>query len=193
MKKELIACMFILLAFSCTKEQPKTDNQGQDIPISEFQVLKKQVEELKAIVDSMNSGNQEQSVSQSEFDALKQENEALKSQVELLTSGFFEVDGLRFDRNGSLISLQMLESESVQDLGNNRTLTTERTLDAQGRLIETMSRYGGYSSLNTPPYYWRRTIYEYNGKICRTTMQTYKYGLPAGVPYEEEITETTYW
>ena len=192
MKKVLFAIVAILLSFSCTKEQPKTGDKGQDIPTSEFQALKKEVEELKATVSSI-SGNQEQSVSKKEFDALKEENETLKAQLELLTSEFFEVEGLRFDRNGSLISLQFLGNETVQDLGNNRTLTTERTLDAQGRLIETLSRYGGYNGVSTPPYYWQRNIYEYSGKTCKITTQTNKWGLPAGVPYEEETTEITYW
>ncbi len=193
MKKSLFVIAAIILACSCTKEQPNTNKQDQEVPASEFQALKKEVEELKSQVKALTPGEETPVVSVSEFEALKKENEQLKAQVEMLTSGFFEVDGLRFDNNGTLISLPVLAKEIVQDLGNYHTLSTERTLDTQGRLIETMSRYGGYGSVLTPPYNWKKTTYEYSGKTCKITIQTNKYGLPAGVPYEEEITETTYW
>ena len=122
------------------------------------------------------------------------ENETLKAQVELLTAGFFEVDGLRFDKNGTLISVPKLEDEVVSDWREkNVKLTTTRTHDAEGRIIEVMNKYSGYNSMNSIPYYWQKTMYEYTGKSCKTTTQTYKSGLAAGTPYEEVITEATYW
>lgn len=188
MNKGLVVGAFILLLFSCTKESPQTDNKGQDIPANEFQALKKEVNDLKATVESL-TGNQEQSVSKSEFDALKQENEALKAQIESLTSGFFEIDGLRFDKNGNLISTPVLGNEIKEVLSQYNTYVTERKLDAEGRLSETKSYYvGGVSTMN-----WEKKIYEYNGKTCRITTQISEYGLPAGTPYWEYITETTYW
>lgn len=193
MRKLFFVSMLILTALSCTKEQPENKTQGQKVSTSEIEALRKELDELKSTVASLTPGTQDQVVSVSEFETLKKENEQLKAQVERLMSDYFEVDGLRFNKNGSLISLAVLESETVQDLGNYRTLSTKRTLDAQGRLIETMSRYSGYNSVITPPYYWRKTTYEYSGKTCKTTTQTSKWGLEAGVPYEEEITETTYW
>ena len=192
MKKHLFVISIILLAISCTKEQPETIKLDQEVPLSEFQALKKEVEELKAIVVALTPDSQEPGVSKSEFDALKQENEALKAQVELLTSGFFEVDGLRFDKNGTLISVQKLESQATEKVGNN-TLTITRKYDAEGRVIEILRDYNTHSEFSGGPYYWQKTLYEYTGKKCKTTIQTSKWGLPAGVPYEEEITEATYW
>lgn len=193
MRKIFYASVLILTALSCTKEQPENNAQGQEVSASEIEALRKELDELKSTVALLTPGTQEPGVSAEVFEALKKENEELKEQVELLTSTFFEVDGLRFDKNGSIISTPLYGSESVQDLGSNRTLTTQRTLDEKGRLIETMSRYAGYNSINTPPFYWRKVMYEYNGKTCKTTTQTSKFGLAAGVPYEEEIKETTYW
>ena len=196
MKKVLFASVFILLTLSCSKEEPKTENKDQDIPPSEFQALKQEVEDLKATISSL-AGNQEQVVSKSEFDALKQENEALKAQVELLTSEFFEVDGLRFDKNGTLISLPKLESETSSEegyyTGNVITLTTTRTYDAEGRVIEILRDYNPKREFASVPYYWQKVLYEYSGKTCKTTTQTNQKNMAAGVPYLEEITETTYW
>ena len=196
MNKGLVVGAFIIMLLSCTKETPQTDNKGQDIPASEFQALKKEVNDLKTAVESL-TGNQEQSVSKSEFDALKQENEALKAQVELLTSGFFEVDGLRFDKNGTLISVPKLESEIVEDagllMGSAILLTTTRTYDADGRVIEIDRNYNTHSEWASIPYYWQKVFYEYSGKTCKTTTQTCQRGMAAGVPYIEEITEVTYW
>ena len=136
-------------------------------------------------------------VSKDEFEALKQENDALKAQVELLTSDFFEVDGLRFDRNGTLISVPRLESEVVEEAGyvmvSVFTLTTTRTYDAEGRVIEIYRKYNTTSEWANIPYYWQKVFYEYNGKTCRITTQTNQRNMGAGVPYLEEITETTYW
>ena len=193
MKPLFIACIILLATVSCTKEQPKTTPQEETVPASEIKALRKELEELKSTVAALTSSTQEPGVSVEDFNALKKENEELKAQVELLTSGFFEVDGLRFDKNGDLISVPLLGEESLTDLGYNRTLSIQRTVDDKGRLIETMSRYGGYNSVQNPPFNWQKRIYEYNGKTCRVTTQTNKWGLEAGVPYEEEINVTTYW
>lgn len=194
MKKLFFASALVLFAaISCTKEQPGNDSQEQKVSANDIDALRKEIEDLKVAISSLTQGTQEPSVSIEEFEALKKENEELKTQVELLSDSFFEVEGLRFDRNGYLISTPVYGSESVQDLGNNRFLTTQRTLDENGRLAETLSRYSGYNNINHPPFYWQKVLYEYSGKTCKTTTQTSKWGLEAGVPYEEEITETTYW
>lgn len=193
MKPLFIACIILLATVSCTKEQPKTTPQEETVPASEIKALRQELEELKSTVAALTPSTQEPGVSVDEFNALKKENEDLKAQVELLTSGFFEVDGLRFDKNGDIISVPLLGEEAVQDLGFSRTLSIQRTLDAQGRLKETMSRYAGYNSTSNPPFYWQKKIFEYSGKSCRVTTQTSKWGLAAGVPYEEEIVETNYW
>ena len=192
MKKSLFVIATIVLAFSCTKEQPNTNKQDQDVPASEFQALKKEVEELKNQLKALTPGEGNPVVSVSEFEELKKENDQLKAQVEMLTSGFFEVDGLRFDKNGTLISVQKLESKSQQKVGSN-TLTITRTYDAEGRVIEILRDYNTHSEFAGVPYFWQKTLYEYSGKNCKTTTQTHKYGLPAGTPYEEVITEATYW
>lgn len=193
MKPIFIVSAVLLATISCTKEQPQVTQQEEAVSASEIKALREELEELKSTVAALTPSSQEPVVSIEEFNALKQENDNLKAQVELLTSDFFEVDGLRFDKNGDIISVPLLQEESVQDLGDNHTLSIQRTLDAEGRLQETMSRYAGYNSVFTPPFYWQKTMYEYNGKTCRVTTQTNKWGLPAGVPYVEEIVETTYW
>lgn len=193
MKKLFFVSVMILAVCSCIKEQPEKNHQEPKVSASDLDALKKEIEDLKTTVASLTPGTQEPSVSVEDFETLKKGNEELKAQVELLSSSFFEVDGLRFDKNGTLISTPYYSSESVQDLGYNHTLTIQRTLDENGRLAETMSRYSGYNSVTNPPFYWQKVVYEYNGKTCKTTTQTSKWGLAAGVPYEEEITEITYW
>lgn len=194
MKKNLLIVLTTLLAaLSCTKEDPSENNQGQTVPTSAFEALKQEVQELKAQVSALTPGEQATGVSVEEFNALKEENTELKAQIALFTSGFFEVDGLRFDRNGTLISLAKIENEYSQKVGE-KTLTTTRTYDSQGRLLQIYRQYSGGSSISAgSPYYWQKEMYEYNGMKCKITTQTNKYGLPAGTPYEEEITEATYW
>ena len=193
MNKTLIAIAIVFVAISCTKENSDKTTLEPTIPTSEFESLKQEVEQLKIKVASLSSGEPTDVVSVEEFNALKQENEELKTQIGLFTSGFFEVDGLRFDRNGTLISVAKLENEESHQVGE-KTLTTTRTYDAQGRLIEIYRKYSGGNSITAgSPYYWQKEMFEYNGMKCKVTTQTYKYGLPAGTPYEEEITETTYW
>ena len=182
------------MVFSCSKDN-STNNKPQDptIPVSEFETLKRDFEELKAKVEALtpsSSGNSEEVVSIAEFEALKQENETLKAKVESLTSVFFEVDGLRFDKNGEIISTPRIESTTEKQT-NNGTLTMTRTYDNKGRLIETYGKYSGYNSAMTPPYYWQRINYEYDGKTCKMTYQTHSYSY--GVYTHEETMETTYW
>ena len=204
MKKSLIAIVLVLLGISCTKENPETSNQKITVPATEFESLKQEVAQLKSMVAALTPGEAAEGITVAEFNALKEnttkeinalkeENENLKSQIGLFTSGFFEIDGLRFDRNGTLISLAKIENEVSQKVGE-KTLTTTRTYDAEGRLIQIYRVYSGGSSLSAgSPYYWQKVIYEYNGMKCKITTQTSKYGTPAGMPYEEEITEATYW
>ena len=164
------------------------------VPVSEFEALKQQVSELKAQLDAMKLGEQAEGVSVEEFQVLKEENEALKAQVENLSSVFFEVDGLRFDRNGDIISTPKKPLSQTTDENKYRfgMHTSTRTFDAEGRLIETYDEYNQIG-LNyfTPPFYWQKVTYEYNGKTCKTTTQTNNQ--PVAGQYEETVTETTYW
>ena len=185
MKNHLFVITTILLALSCTKEQPETSKPNQTVPASEFEALKKEVEELKTTIASLTSGT--------DLETLKQENEALKAQVELLTSGFFEVDGLRFDKNGTLISVPKLEDKTTENVGYNTILTTTRKYDTDGRVIEILRDYKNDGMGAAVPYNWQKILFEYSGKMCKTTTQTSKSGLPAGTNYEEVITQQTYW
>lgn len=193
MKLSYIPAIIILALFSCTKENTTENKPEPAVPTSEFEALKQEVAELKSQIHNLTPGEQAPCVSVEEFNALKQENEELKAQISLFTSGFFEVDGLRFDKNGTLISVAKIDNEVSKKVGE-KTLTTTRTYDAKGRLVEIYRKYSGGSSITAgSPYYWQKVMYEYNGMNCKTTTQTSKYGLPAGTPYEEEITEATYW
>ena len=103
------------------------------------------------------------------------------------------MDSLRFDKNGTLFSVAKIDNEVSKKVGE-KTLTTTRTYDAKGRLVEIYRKYSGGSSITAgAPYYWQKVMYEYSGMNCKTTTQTSQYGLPAGSPYVEEITEATYW
>lgn len=193
MKKTLITIAVAIVALSCTREDTSNNSPDPIIPISEFEALKQEVEHLKIQVASITPGEPLEAVTVEEFNELKQENEQLKAQIELFTSGFFEVDGLRFDKNGSLISVRRIESVESREVGN-QTLTTTRTYDDEGRIIDIYNEYTGGSSLeHGRPYYWQRTMYEYIGKKCITTTRTYYYGMSVTIPYEEEITEAVYW
>lgn len=195
MRAHLTTFILLLVLMACTKEQPETTSKPQDDQTSEIEALRKEIQELKAQVEALNPSESESVVSIAEFEALKASNEELKAQVALLTSGFFEVDGLRFDLNGSLISTEKIESQIVEDKSTNGSvkLTTTRTYDAEGRVTEIMRKYSGYNSMSSIPYYWRQELFEYSGKTSRTTTRTNKYGLPAGTPYEEVIEDKTYW
>lgn len=196
MKKYIFTVICISALLACAKENPEVTDNENEVPSTEIQELRREIEELRAQIESMTPGDEsEAGVSKVEFEALKADNEELKAQVALLTSGFFEVDGLRFDLNGTLISVEKLEKEVVEDKNTNGNvkLTTTRTYDAEGRVVEIMRKYSGYNSMSSIPYYWRQELYEYNGKNSRTTTRTNKYGLPAGTPYEEVVTDKTYW
>ena len=197
MKRVFPAIFIFLSIISCTKEDLKTNQKEETVSPSEIQAIKKELEDLKTTVASLTSAGQEPGVSVEDFNALKTENENLKTQVELLTSGFFEVDGLRFDRNGDLISVPKLERESVEEVGTYSgspiTLTTTRTYDAEGRVIEIYRNYSTYSEWAGLPFRWQKVFFEYSGKTCKKTTQTNKLNMGAGVPYIEEIVETTYW
>lgn len=193
MKKTIFTIVCAIIALSCTKENTEDSKIEQSIPINEFESLKQEVEKLKIQLEDLTSREPSDVSTIEEINALKRENEELKAQISLFTSGFFEVDGLRFDKNGTLISVAKLEKESTQ-IDGDKTLTTTRTYDGEGRLIQIYQKYSGGNSINAgSPYYWQKVIYEYNGMSCKVTTQTNKYGLPAGTPYEEKISEATYW
>lgn len=193
MKKTVFTIVCVIIALSCMKENTEDSKIEQSIPITEFESLKQEVERLKIQLEDLTSREPSDVAIIEEIKTLKRENEELKAQISLFTSGFFEVDGLRFDKNGTLISVAKLENESTQKVGD-KTLTTTRTYDGEGRLIQIYRQYSGGNSINAgSPYYWQKVIYEYNGMSCKVTTQTNKYGLPAGTPYEEKISETTYW
>lgn len=179
-----------LAVISCTKETPSDTKQESTIPISEFEALKQEVQTLKEQVAALNPGEQAPVVSVEEFNALKDENEALKEQVATLMSTFFEVDGLRFDKNGDVISVPRIEA-SFEKQTNTGKLTMTRTFDELGRLIETYGEYSGYNSIQTPPYYWQRVAYQYNGKTVTKNIETSSYSY--GIYTHKESTETTYW
>lgn len=194
MKRCLFAIISLAVVFSCTKEEAKDTEQDNATQMSEIEELRREVEYLKEQVENLTpSGSVQGGVSVSDFEALKAENKDLKAQVALYTSTFFEVDGLRFDQNGTIISTEKLEQEIVEKTSSGYTLTTTRTYDAEGRVIDIMRKYSGYNSMSSIPYYWRQELYEYNGKTCTKTTRTNKYGLPAGTPYEEVIDIQTYW
>lgn len=200
MKRVLVAIALTSAILACTKTGPETTPSEPEVSSSDIEALRKDIEELKTKVANLTPSDPSQGISVAEFEALKADFEAvktengeLKAQVELLSSGFFEVDGLRFDKNGTLISVPKLEKEVVVKNQYNVSLTTTRTYDAEGRVIDIKRSYSGYNSMTSLPYYWQEELYEYNGKTCKTTVRTNKYGLPAGTPYEEEITETKYW
>lgn len=192
MKKIWIGLLLIAPIVSCTKEQTTPINPKPDVTVSEIESLKRDIKDLQEKISALTPGEEAQFVSVEEFEAIKQENEMLKVQVESLTSGFFEIDGLRFDKNGTLISIPKLESTMDEKVGSY-TLTTKRTYDDKGRVIEILRDYNTTSEFAAVPYYWEKTLYEYSGMNCKTTTQTRKRGLAAGVPYEEIITEATYW
>lgn len=195
MKKCFVLSVLFLALLSCNKENPNENNTPDPtVPVSEFEALKQQVKELKTQIEALTSGTpetEEPGVSVDEFNKLKQENEQLKAQVESLTSVFFEVDGLRFDQNGDIISTPKIENTYKKDSGNYGTFSMTRSFDDKGRLIETYGRYSGYSSAYSPPYYWQRVKYEYSGKTRKTTTQTSSYSY--GIYTHEESSETTYW
>ena len=195
MRRILIVATFALATISCTKDNTSNNKRPDPVvPVSEFEALKQQVSELKAQFDAMKPGEQAEGVSVEEFRALKEENEALKAQVENLSSVFFEVDGLRFDLNGEIISTPKKPASQTINQQEYRwgMHTSTRSYDSEGRLLETYDEYSqiglGYF---TPPFYWQKVTYEYNGKTCKTTTQTNNQ--PVAGQYEETITETTYW
>ena len=197
MKKYLIVIFLMPILLSCTKEQPDSTNKDSESQLTELQALRKEIEVLKAQVEALTPSDSESGISVTELEALKAANEELKAQVGLLTAGFFEVDGLRFDLNGTLISTEKIANEVVENKSTNGSLklTTTRTHDSEGRVIEIMNKYSGYSSISSAslPYYWRQELFEYNGKTITKITRTNKYGLPAGTQYEEVISEKTYW
>ena len=166
--------------------------QKEEVSATEIDSLKKEITELRAAVEALILGEEtpSPSVSIEEFNALKEENETLKSQVTILMSTFFEVDGLRFNKNGDVISVPKIES-SYEKQTNTGKLTMTRTFDENGRLIETYGQYSGYSSSQTPPYYWQRVAYEYNGKTVTTNTETSSYSY--GIYTHKESSEITYW
>ncbi len=204
MKESLIAIAMVFIFISCTKENPQTVEHEKTIPITEFEALKQEVAEMKELIANLKPGEAASGVSNADFDsfkesttneidALKKENEDLKSQIGLFTAGFFEVDGLRFDKNGTLISVAKIENVVEEKLGGTLTLTTTRKYDSQGRLIEIYSSYNGGSIVNYGPYEWKKIMYEYNGMTCKITTQTATRNRPVDVPYDEEVKTNVYW
>ena len=190
MKHAILALSAILLVLSCTKEQPDTNKQDQ-ASATEIEALRKEVKELRDKIEAITPTDPTQWVSASDFEALKQENEALKTQVQNLSSVFFEVDGLRFDLNGDVISTRKILATETTDYRNLYTLTTNRTYDAEGRLHETYSEFTNIKPTYTPPFFWQKELYEYNGKTVKVTTQAHKDYVAGSVV--EEVTETTYW
>ena len=195
--KKLIYTLPLILAFlACTKENPESGKpQEPEVKTSDIEALRQEIAELREQVQALtpSEGGQVDEgkwALASELESLKEENEQLKAQIADLNSTFFEVDGLRFDKNGDVISTPKVES-TYEKQTNTGKLTMERTFDAQGRLIETYGRYSGYNSVSNPPYYWQRIKYEYNGKTVKKSSETSSYSY--GIYTHEESSETTYW
>lgn len=192
MKNFPLLIVLCLTLICCSKEPEGASNTEPEVSVSEIEAIKKELAELKAIVDSLLNSEEKPtlSVSIEDLNILKEENETLKSQVATLMSTFFEVDGLRFDKNGDVISVPKIES-SYEKQTNTGNLTMTRTFDEHGRLIETYGQYSGYNSSQTPPYYWQRKIYEYNDKTVTTNTETSSYSY--GIYTHKESSVITYW
>lgn len=204
MKKSMVAIAVVLIGLSCTKENPTPTPQEKTVPATEFEALKQEVAALKEKIASLTPGEGSEGVTETDLEALKQdmqkeiddlkeENEDLKAQIGKYTSGFFEVDGLRFDRNGTIISLAKIESVVEEKKQGTLTLTTTRTYDAQNRLVEIYRVYSGGSSVNYGPYRWQKVIYEYSGMTCKITTRTAEHNMDVTIPYVEDVKTYTYW
>ena len=173
MKQSLFILAILLIFASCGKEQPESPKQDQTVPTSEIEALKREIEELKAQLDN------------------------LESKLSGVASDFIEIDGLRFDKNGEVISTPKAVDSITKDDGHS-SVTITRTKDAQGRLVEYYEEYlkaynGNYASY-TGPYLWKRVTYDYKGKTCKVTTQTHQYNLSADAPADAPVvTEITYW
>lgn len=128
MNKSLLSVAIILALLAYTKENTTETKPEQTVPASEFEALKQEVAELKSQIQNLTSGEQTQVVSVEDFSALKRENEELKAQISLFTSGFFEVDGLRFDRNGTLISVAKSTMRFPRKWVKRHSLRPEHTM-----------------------------------------------------------------
>lgn len=195
MRKSIFTIALLSILIACQKENATTPKEPE-VSTNDIEALRQEIDELKTIVESLKPGtgkvdeNESKWASVEEFENLKKENEELKSQIQLLTSGFFEVEGLRFNKNGDVISTPKIESNyKIQT--NTGKLTMSRTFDEYGRLIETYGEYSEYSSIPSPPYYWQRVIYSYNGKTVQKSTETSSDSY--GIYTNKETTETTYW
>lgn len=192
-RKFIFVIALLFTALACHKENT-TQPEETKVNSNDIEDLRQEIDDLRAIVESLKpgSGNVGEDdvkwVSSEEFESLRRENEELKAQVQKLTADFFEVDGLRFDKNGVLVSTQVLNKEVTEKISEDITHTITRTCDAEGRIIEIISEYSGYNSLSSLPYYWKQELFEYNGKMCKKTERTNMNG-----QYVEEVTESTYW
>ena len=169
-----------------------TPNPEPEVSATEMEALKKEVAELRSAIEDLIPDEEKPKIgiSVEEFEALKQENEELKAQVATLMSTFFEVDGLRFDKNGDVISTPKIEN-TYEKQTNTGKLSMTRTFDDKGRLTETYGKYSGYSSAVNPPYYWQRVSYEYKGKTVTKNTETSSYSY--GIYTNKETSEVTYW
>lgn len=196
MKKIILSLVVLSTILSCTKEESGLQNQKpeESVSVSEIETLRKEVQELRDLIETMTSLNDIEEL-KNRLDSIptSEDINEVKEQVGELTSQYFEVDGLRFDKNGDVISTPKYDNEIVEEKSGGKHTTT-RTYDGEGRLIELMKQYSGYSQGGQGlPYIWRQELYEYNGNTVVTTQRTYKWGLSVYVPYEEVITTTVYW
>lgn len=196
MKKIILSLIVLSTILSCSKDESGTQNQKpeENVSISEIETLRKEVQELRELVETMTSLNDIEEI-KNKLDSIptNEDIDEVRGKVVELTSQYFEVDGLRFNKNGDIISTPKYDSEIVEKKSGG-THTTTRTYDGEGRLIELMKKYSNYSQGGQGlPYIWRQEMYEYNGNTVTTTQRTYKWGLSVYEDYEEVITTTVYW
>lgn len=116
MKKIILSLIVLSTILSCSKDESDTQNQKseENVSISEIETLRKEVQELRELVEAMTSLNDIEEI-KNKMDSIptNEDIDEVRSKVVELTSQYFEVDGLRFNKNGDVISTPKYDSEIV--------------------------------------------------------------------------------